>query len=144
MNMTHGYSFYSGKKLVHWANEYYKKLPKDVTHLVCSSSSGMAIASAVIYVAAENDRELRVLYVKRKKWTFNSFGAGDKLHVSKGGLTFTDVTCFIDDLIDQGGTRDACKNAILDEFQQEINYSLVSDYYNDSSKLKLTIMKKVK
>ena len=86
-------SFYIGSSLKFFARLYLKKLPPEVTHLVCRGRSGVAIASAMITLA----RRPLVFYPVAKSFeahgTYSST-CPDSRH----------VVCFVDDFISYGNT----------------------------------------
>ncbi len=116
--LTYKKSFYKSKSLLFFAREYSKVLPEEVTTLVCSSSSGMAIAAAVAL-----KREVNILYVHE-----------DGLHFSGEFPRKTEVFCFIDDLIDRAKTLQRCKK-FLRHYDIKIKYALFWKFHDRQIKL---------
>lgn len=121
--MTYSFSFYNGLELNKYAYIYAKfikeKFPK-TTHLLCSSSSGMAIASAIASLQYNDDyTNYRILYFKNPEHTFRDSACSDS------GCGGNDKKCVIvDDLIDSGATIshliDLYMNSIHNEKKNEI------------------------
>ena len=113
---TYNRTLYQGQGLKLWAGKILKKLPPETDTLVCMSSSGMSLASAV---ATLSDKELQIKYVRK---------VGEKSH--GGDTTSLERTAkyvvFIDDFISTGATFEAC----LDEIYFDIGLIIICYPYD--------------
>jgi len=106
--MTYEKTFFVSKSLKRKAKKYLKVLPKDVTCLASSGSSGVAIASAMLVLSK---RKLKHWYIRKpKEGSHGGYYAG--LHNSK------DIFAIVDDFISSGTTV----NRIINIIKQ--NYSI--------------------
>ena len=101
-----------------------------MTDLICTSSSGSILASAIatqIYTKTKGERNLNILYVKKNEWSFRP--KDTKGITTVGALTYpTDhmKTCFVDDLIDTCHSFKACNKYVKKDTDKYIDCILVT------------------
>jgi phosphoribosylpyrophosphate synthetase len=82
-----------------WAEAVIERLPERTDTLVCSSSSGIALAAAV---AALINKHIKIIYISKK---------GEDRHNSDRTWIKSKYRVFVDDIIDYGGTMERCWRA---------------------------------
>jgi adenine/guanine phosphoribosyltransferase-like PRPP-binding protein len=113
-SMRYNHSLYIEKHLSFWAREYLKLMPKNVKIILSQGSSGVALASAMIILA--EDQNLRNIYVPKSKnekrhsdndgnMVNSSLGVGYNLNLLKSEKNRSYKNCVIvDDFTNTGKT----------------------------------------
>lgn len=115
-------SFYNTKDLKRFTSLYLEKLPKDVTALISTGSSGCSIATSILLNC---DRELKHGYIRK---------SDEKNHVSGNHLLFdqeisgNDVLAIVDDIIASGHTIDVILD-FLYKYSYKVKYVIVHSVY---------------
>jgi len=127
VNMSYMQSLYS-YELATFAIKVYQALPKDTTHLVSGGSSGCAIASGVVVIAALKGKALdHVTYYTKAAESHrgiptNNKRAGRHVGFHRG--------VFVDDFIDEGKTMFSVLSKMEAEYRDKITHAVVaSDIY---------------
>lgn len=101
--MIYAKSLYKSTTLAAHAIQYYRALPEKVDTLLCSGSSGMALASAIAMLAYIDNRILYVVNVKHPKHSFRDDADSHSGHKDR----INNITsCIVDDYLDSGVTID--------------------------------------
>lgn len=100
INFSYNRTFYS-PLLKDWAELMVRLLPQRVSVLVSSSSSGCALASAMIVIAAQQGRRLENIYVRKNN---ESKHGGRSCELWWLDTCKNRVAAFVDDFINSGET----------------------------------------
>ncbi|NMC87011.1 MAG: phosphoribosyltransferase [Candidatus Moranbacteria bacterium] len=106
--MIYGESLYNNTDLFLYASYIFEKIPAECRFIISSSSSGCALASALLILAAQNNKELYNIYVHKKGESshnnddiFNSYWIASIANKNENIL-------FVDDLVAEGSTLIRC------------------------------------
>lgn len=124
-NFRYNYTFYQ-QDIKQFAKLFLDLLPKNVTHLICSSSSGCAIATAMIVLS---EKPLTMIYVRKENEVTHGYPIDG--HVPQ------DKICFVDDVIASGNTLWICYN------KKPFNYSITVTCYCDREKFNNNFLRNV-
>lgn len=110
--MKYAESFYKPITLKRYARAYLKFLPEEVECLVCSGSSGVTIATAMILEAQEQGKELTICHVRKSGQSHRCAPGDDPYEWTYSGSLWgvEDKIAIVDDFVALGRTV----NAILE------------------------------
>lgn len=117
--MHYNWSLYKGNPLLHFADRYFKRLPKDVTLLLSRGASGCAIASALVLYAALNGKELNHIHLRKPGECAHSAHAGPSRLTNQ-------VACIVDDFVSSGETIEEIMETLRRIRMPGADYVLVS------------------
>lgn len=110
IGFSYNRTFYS-PLLKDWAELMVRLLPQRVSVLVSSSSSGCALASAMIVIAAQQGRRLENIYVRKNN---ESEHGGPSCELWWLDTCENRVAAFVDDFINTGDTFRRAVNEVGD------------------------------
>lgn len=130
---VYGSTFYT-KDLEVYAKAYLSLMPKTVKTLIVCSSSGCALAAAII---ALSKKDLKMIYVNKPN---------EKSHrgVDYAGELGDRDFCFVDDEIDTGSTLELCLDFTRETMGEKIKYVIILNNCKCYNSIKAKKFSKIK
>lgn len=101
MKILYGISLYKSEEMAEIGKKYLAKIPKKVEQIVSGSSSGCAVATAILFAASLEGRHMNHVFYYPEKAGCGHRGSEKRF----SGIPRTCVyTAFVDDFVDSGKT----------------------------------------